>query len=314
FYRLLLVKGDREHTITLTNRGNLQSFYHLQVEATELLLSFNFFYNGIPLAGVPEPVLQEVEVSEEGVSPKDEQTPEVLPDHSPAAQPAASKSKASTPDVDKASKKGQAAASKIGVVASFLGALGSLIPGGAGRKLSKQGAAARSAQTGTIKATQAPKSMKRKTDAVKGSGGKLGMKTSTGGGATWDDQASIEIQKGVAAPPQTQEAPSQVEVVEHWLHNCVQTKDIDPGESILLTLHIGSQKKRYPKGSFVYVVHSQQIPLEEVKVEVPIVSTRGIVYFKPIPWLRYWFPSLSILAIVLATLLSFYYYLAFVWY
>ncbi|OQY36226.1 MAG: hypothetical protein B6243_03680 [Anaerolineaceae bacterium 4572_5.2] len=310
FYRLLLVKGDREHTITLTNRGNLQSFYQLQVEATEPLLSFKFFYDGIPLAGVPEPVLQEVEEGEEAAAPEDEHTPEP-----PAAQPASGKSKASSPgaSVDKTAKKGQAAASKVGLVASFLGALGSLIPGGAGRKLSKQGAAARSVQTGTIKAAQAPKSMKRKTDAVKGSGSKLGMKTSSGGSTTRNGAAAPEIQEGVVAPPPAQKTTSKIEVIEHWLHNCVQTKDVDPGESILLTLRIGSQKKRYPKGSFVYVIHSQQVPLEEVDVEVPLVSTRGTVYFKPISWWRYWLPTLAVLAIVLATLLSFYYYLAVVW-
>lgn len=308
-YRWLIVKRDREHTIKLTNQGNLPSFYRLQVETTEPLLRFKFFCDGIPLAAVPESVPQEVEKKEVQIATLDH-APEKQPT---AAKQAESKSKVGSPgaSVDKATKKGQVAASKIGVVASFLGALGSLLPGSVGRKLSKQSSSARGAQTSTIKAVQAPKSMKRKTDAVKDTSGELSFSASTSRSAVGVHQA-LEAQQSVAPPLQAQESPSN-EVVEHYSHHWAQTQDVAPGESILLNLLIGSQKKRYPQGSFVYVVHSQQIPLEEVKAEVPLVSKRGIVYFEPVKTWRYLLPFLTVLAIMLTTLLVFYSYFILGW-
>ena len=89
-----------------------------------------------------------------------------------------------------------------------------------------------------------------------------------------------------------------------------QTKEVDPGESILLTLRIDSRKKkRIPEGSYLYTIHSQQISLEPASVQIPPISSRGTVHFKAVPTWRYWLPLIVCGLVVLAAILSLTYYI-----
>jgi hypothetical protein len=191
-----------------------------------------------------------------------------------------------------------------------LGGLGNLLPGSLGNKLKSQGAAIRGVQTKALRTTQAPISAQRKVDALKREGGRVTGGAKGGGSTIRGKQAPMGPQvRDAAVSKQHRRAQTSTEHTTGVYR--VQTVEVDPGESLSLNLHIGSKKRRYPGGSFLYTIQSQQKPLESVDVEIPPVSSRGTVHFKSIAAWRYWLPLIISGMVVVMTLLSLIYYLTF---
>ncbi len=301
-YRTLQVKGDRHHTIELTNRGNLPSIYHLSAASTEPHLDFNFFHNGMSLMDIPEPektvlVTDTKQHAQEPVKTADDK--KKVPDTTPTGAQAS---------IGSAAAKGKDVASKVGVVASFLGVLGSLLPGKMGHKLKGKSTVARDMQSRTLKTTQTPMRVQRKTDSLKRESGRLGVKTPSGDVVSTSKPEQIEPQTG-SPSQQPQSAAAQIESQKIYTPVRVQTQEVESGATILLTLRIGSTKMRYPEGSYLYTVNSQQVPLVPTKITPPVVSKRGIAYFKSVTAWRYGLPFFVCGAIVAITYLSLIYYL-----
>jgi len=304
-YRVLKVRGDHNHTIELTNQGNLPSVYHLSVTCPEPQLKFELLHNNVPLIDTPEPKMK--------IEPT--AVPQTKPEKKKKKDRPKKKSKAGPPPapskVSQASRSGQQVAAKAGVAASFLGTLGGLLPGKLGSKLKAQGSVVREAQTKTMKTVQAPTQIQRKADALKRDSNRLGVKTPAGA-EPGNAPRQVETQASAASQAHTIETV-QVEQPKVIHHRRVQTREVYPGATLLLTLRIGSKKRRYPSGSFTYTVQSKQVPIDPIKIEPPLVTKHGLVYFKPIAGWRYWMPLFGSLAIVVLTLLAIYYYLAVMW-
>lgn len=298
--QLLRVRAAREHAIRLTNQGNARSVYHLTVESPEPALKFAFLMNKIPLAEVPPPP-----------PPAPVQSAQTIADQAHAQPPAAAHkttaSAAASPAggvVKQGKKAGQEAAKKAGALAALLGAVGGLLPGKVGQKLKAGGAQAREVQTKTTRAVDAPAQMERRMEAVQKSSGQLGVPTSSGGVQATGGAAGSPAAEAVPAviPASPAAAPALPQVYT------VQTREVTPGETILLSLRIDTQKRRYPEGTFVYNITSQQMPLEKLNRAAPPITKQGSVYFKHVGAWRYWvvplFNSLVIFSSLLAILLT----------
>jgi hypothetical protein len=319
--RILKVRADRHHTMELRNEGNLPSVYQLAISSPERQLDFTLFHEGMSLIDVPESPQTE---SLSPVEPKpafQPQSPAVAPHpveapKKPAAAPPQQKSGKSS--LDKASKQGQGAVSKLGVVAGFLGTLGSLLPGKLGRQLTSKGAAARDTQASALKTIQAPKQIQRKTDALQSQSGRLGAKRPQNAQTPESTPNAVAVpapgaeQSNLAAAQTAPTHPARISAEKpppvREVYR-VQTREVAPGARLPLVLQIGSKGKRYPRGSFAYTIQSKQMPLTPTKIEPPLLSKHGTVYFKPIAAWRYGLPFLVTSAILLLTLLSTFYYL-----
>lgn len=292
-YRLLQVKVARDHKIKLTNQGNVLSVFQLKVESPDPRLDFKLFYKDMPLIEIPETSIPEP-------------TPGGYP--VPAGSGKSPPTAGSSLDIAQTAGAGREIASKVGIIASFLGTIGNIIPGSLGNQLRSKGGAVRGVQTGTLKTTQAPLRTQQKFTALKMGGSRL-TGAGTGGGSTArGHQNTVDYVQTAGKTPSGPE-PGKTKPGQPGSEYWAQTKEVDPGESLSLTLRIDSRKRRYPEGSFLYILHSQQVSLEPANVQIPPVTSRGTVHFKPITAWRYWLPIIVCGLVVVLTFFSLSYYL-----
>ncbi len=304
---LLRVRADRKHTIRLENRGNCRSMYFLSVTSAEPSLRFSFFLRNVPLAEVVEP---EAEPDDFVESPVD------LPAAS-APSPAAAKNgsgTAVTPSINTASatKTGQAAAAKAGTVASFLGGLGQLLPGSLGAGLRASSAQARGVQSSTSKAVQAPQTLKNQVGAVQKDGGRLvGAKNSPKAASP---ARSVRQKAVYTAPAGSASGKEKANRQTSGLGGYrVQTPELAPGQFFDLTLQVGKTTKRYPAGSFAYLVQSQQVALDFPDLAAEPVQRNAVIHFGSIGAWRYWLPGAASFFFVLLGLVSLVYAFLLIW-
>jgi hypothetical protein len=299
-YQYLQVKIARDHKIILTNQGNVLSIFRLKVESPESRLQFKLFHKDIPLVETPLPPTPEPIPIEHPVTAGRRE----ISDESGKGTPRGGSNLSAT----KAAEAGRDVSGKVGIVASLLGTLGNLIPGSLGNQLRSKAASIRSVQTSTLQTTQEPLRTQRKVTALKMDGSRI---TGTGpkpGTAAWATTDSIDyVHTPVHIRPQKEPGTviSGRPGGEYW----AQTKEVGPGESLSLTLRIDSKGKRHLAGSFLYLIHSQQVSLESAKIEIPPVTSRGTVYIKPIAEWRYWLPTIVCGLAVVMTILSLSFYL-----
>jgi hypothetical protein len=303
----LRVKADKQHLLKLVNDGNFPSLYHLSFKSSQAELTFTCTYDNIPLV----PVFEE---TTEPFSPETVRVDDTGPDQKTSGN--GKKVKAGKGNPDAALKAGKSVAAKSGVVASLLGTLGGILPGALGAGLKEKADMARSVQINTTRVTQAPQTTTNKMDALKSSGSKLGVGSldqnkSRGGGSGSIAAASSPPSNQVvitAKAARGDDYPTKLSNTGQ-----VQTRALSSGEELLLTLKIGTSAKRYPAGSFNYIVQSQQIPVEGRFDRPAPVSKTGTVYFKPISNFRYLLPAIGSILVLLLALLGIYYGLIYVW-
>ena len=301
--RILRVKADREHSLKLVNRGNCHNQYHLSIIEAHPDLRFNFFYEGVPLAPVLENLTEEHKEARKKNKPDAPDKPARAARATQKVQEG--KSPSAKVNADGAMKAGKSVSEKSGMIANLLGALGNILPGSLGQNLKAQAGVARNVQTKSTKAVQAPQSMRRKIGAVKQSSGKLGVKASqdkekaisapdmnlTRGEQGWVSASETGIKRNDRDALSA--LPTDIMQKKVSVHGLVQTKDLEPGEILFLTLKVGTKQKRYPVGSLGYTLISQPIPLNKKLGEVPSMQKVGLVNFGSIALWRYWLPTLS---------------------
>jgi hypothetical protein len=278
--RYLGVKRERLHTVTLKNQGNVPSVYQLSVASPEPRLKFRFLLRNIPLAEVPLAVAYNE--SEQG------------PTKTKAVH-----GKPSNGAVAQATKSGKAAARKTGEAASFLSAIGNLLPGKAGKALKQQGAAVRDVQTKPSQTMRVQDQAERQVSAVQRGSSKLGVKASIPARASGGEQSMVTTSQRMA---------SEISYIQ-----IAQTSTVAPGESLVLSLKISSPKKRIPEGSYLYTITSQQVPLEKVDRDVAPVTSQGIVHFNAVGILRYALPVLMAGLVIAGSALTLAYILTLIW-
>jgi hypothetical protein len=284
--RILRVRLDRRHTLRIENRGNCRSMYYLDVSSPEPSLRFALFASGVPLVEVRDEVDEVSDFVPEEIAAADSPAPAL------SSKPAGSSSKPPAVNTASAAKTGQAAASKAGTVASFLGALAGLLPGSLGAGMRAQASNARGIQTGTQRAIQAPQAAQSQLGAAKKEGGKLvGAKPAPSpSGAPRPISAGQSNQTVNASTGSGALAVSRVFAVSESNSYRVQSPELGPGQTIDLTLEIGSRAKRYPAGSFAYTVESQQFAPDFSDVVVEPVQRGGVIHFKQVSVWRYRLP------------------------
>jgi hypothetical protein len=299
-YRILLVKNTRNHKINLSNQGNVPSVFQLKIESPDPRLLFKFFYQDVPLIEIPQistpepapvgytaPSGSRINTGESGESPP----------------PTGSKL-----DTAQTAAKGREIAGKVGMVASLMGTLGNLIPGSLGNQLRSKGASVRGVQTSTLKTVQEPLRTQQKVTALKKDTSRL-TGAGTRQGTTFNGSPNTEGPIRTPLTTQSGLVPETARPGGAVNEYRAQTKDVNPGESVSFTLQIDSKGKRIPEGSYLYIIHSQQVSLEPASVQIPPVTSRGTVHFKPVSTWRYWLPIIVCGTVVVLTFLSLSYYL-----
>jgi hypothetical protein len=280
--RFISVKRECVHTILLKNQGNVTSVYQLSVESPEPKLHFKFLFRNIPLAEV----LLAVPVNEH----QPEQT---------ASKATGGNHKNGAAVVNKAQKSGKAVARKSGEAASFLAALGNLLPGQAGKALKKQGAAVRDVQTKTSQTMRVQDQAERQVSAVQRGSSRLGVKTS--------------IPSQGAGGPHSKRIINQADVPLMSYIQVAQTAPVEPGQSIPLSLKISSPGKRISEGSFLYTLTSQQVPLEKLERDAAPITSRGTVHFGAVSVWRYALPVFLYIFVIAGCSLALAFVLTLIW-
>jgi pyruvate/2-oxoglutarate dehydrogenase complex dihydrolipoamide acyltransferase (E2) component len=294
--RLLRVRADRKHNIHIENRGNCRSIYSLGVSSEDPGLRFSLFVKDVPLVKIqtPQPDAQEQAAPAQESPQADSPTPA-------PAKPASASSAAPSVNTGTAVKSGQKAAAKAGTIASLLGAIGQLLPGSLGAGLRAQSARARDVQTNTSRAVQAPQTMQNQVGAVSKESGKLvGAKPANSSlPAQSTHSRPLTQTTAIATSPGASASarPAQARPASAYL---VQTPELAPAQAFDLTLKIGAAKKRYPAGSFAYIIESQQFALDFPEANSAPVRRQGVVHFEKIGIWRYWIPAFTNLLVLLA--------------
>jgi hypothetical protein len=317
FIRMLRVRADKKHTLKLVNKGNTPCNFYLSASSAKPELAFTFLLNDIPLIPVAEEIMEEIKEEagdSEEMLEEESQVSEL--ESEPVSQPDFDKTKVKK-GTDGALKAGKSVASKSGVAAGLLGTLGSILPGSLGASLKEKSNMARNVQMKSAKVTQAPQLASNKMNALKSSGGKLGVNTSkqedhSPAKNTASYAAAVPTHGQVVIPVQSQKKINNNKQSTEKI-DLVQTGTLNPGESLMLTLRIGKTKKRYPVGSFIYEVKSQQVPLDSKFGSPAPISKTGTVYYKPVAAWRYWMPFLGGFLVYLLTLIGILYGINFLW-
>lgn len=293
FWRILRVKADREHAISLENKGNCRSIYYLEVKSPEPSLRFTLLFNKLPLAAVYLPGETDELVESE--------TAENLPPQTGQSESKPASTISATSGVDAAAKAGHSVASKAGQSASFLEQIGNLLPGSLGRKFKQQASVGRSIQTNSLRTSRAPQTFQRQVSALQPKGNGKQPKVV--------DKQSVAVDR-VAAASSPQQSKVSVSAEEYY---SVQTPVIEPGQSINLSLRIGTHRRYYPKGSFPYTIEALPVNSDFPNaVAMPIIKN-GTVHFNPVGMWRYFLPAFSTVTFILMTLTALLFLYRFIW-
>ncbi|MCB2179913.1 hypothetical protein KQH54_02195 [bacterium] len=273
----LRVKRSVNYEIHLENSGNVESYYYLSIEPTTEILDYQITYNGTALPVIQKPETMVIGTEDQALDTQIE-----------AEQKTAMLQKrevVSTKEkFESAKHTGLKVAGFSGALASFLGILGSIIPGKLGKSLKAQANQARNVQSSTRSKMNAPRMTMNKVNALKTEGNKLGV--------------SQKSSSPAVAPATKREKPTKRKR-EKTVHISTtyrtQTKDLAPGEAIDLKLNIKKKKRRIPEDSFQITLKSLQKPVEHTETNLSPVIKKTTANFEPVPGWRYWVaPLLSI--------------------
>ncbi len=288
FWRILRVKADRVHAILLENKGNCRSIYYLEVKSPEPALRFTLLCNKLPLAAVYLPA--------ESDDPAEAQSTENLPRQT--EQPGNKPASATSSGVAAVAKAGQSVSSVAGKSASVLEQIANFLPGSMGSKLKQQASSSRAVQATSLRTSRAPQTLSRQ---VSGFQGKSGGKQSKSSGKQSDDGG-----KNVSSSRQLKVGASE----ESYF---VQTPVIEPGQSLNLSLRVGTRRRHYPRGSFPYTIEALPMTTDFPEaVAIPSVK-HGTVHFNPIGTWRYFLPAFSTVTLILMTLTALVFLYRFIW-
>lgn len=297
FWRILKVRADREHSIVLENKGNCHSIYYLDVKSPEPSLRFTLLFNKLPLAAVylPDEPDEPIEFQPQPVENLPRKTGQ--PEGKPASTPSLSSG------TDSVAKAGQSVASVAGQSSSFLEQIGNLLPGSLGSKFKQQASAGRAVQKSSLSTSRAPQTFQRQVSALQPKGiGKQQQKVAA-------KQSVVVNDDGIAASP-TRQSKVSVSAKESYF---VQTPAIEPGQSINLSLRVGTQRRYYPKGSFPYTIEALPVNSDFPHAAATPIIKNGIVHFNPVGRWRYFLPAFSTVTFILMAVTALIFLYRFIW-
>jgi hypothetical protein len=312
--RRFIKKVQQEIPINLNNLGNVPSVFHLTAESLEPLLQFKFLQNGLPIPEVIETVeIPQISTLDQGsIKSLNSTDTTVVPTKNKSVPAQASKQPPAA--VKTANKAADKTIAKAGALSGLLGVVGGLLPGSLGKSIKEKGLAVRDVQTKTKEATEKPAEMQRKLDEVQKNSNKLGVSTqgkqaqSSNNSISTDNSNQPGANSQVSKTEQKISVPTRTQTLKYFC-----TNEIYPGESLKLTLYIGTKKYRVPKGSFFYKVHSQQVPTGNFDNVITVVTKQGFVSFSPISkWYIFYTALLSAL-LVAASSLAIIYFVILLW-
>lgn len=285
--RKFMIRYTRNHKIEIKNDSNFSSKFHLSATSSENNVLFEFLLNNIPLPNARS--LSPIEPLQNG-DQETEQNPG-------SARPLAG-SISRTNIIGDVSKGGKAVSSKLGVLASIAGTLGSLLPGGLGSKLSRQSETLRQTQTNVQETVQAPVMARQKVQALNQQSGQI---LNPNGSNQSFQRALTKSEKSLSDNSNRSQISTSPQLF--FSQHEFETPIIDPGESLTLELRIDANSNLDPRKSHRYTITSIQVSEAPTSEFENVIKRDGIVNFKNYPvWRILLTPTLNILAI--ATLFS----------
>ncbi len=272
--RVLRVKADKEQAVSVQNQGNCNNLYYLEVKSPEPLLKFTLLQNKTPLAAVYLP--EEPDGSDQSQAEDNQKSGNGQPVNGVASKASAAE--------NSLNHSGQAVSSAAGKAASLLEQIGNFLPGSLGKALKEHSATARGVQVKALRISRAPQKMKRQV-----TGFRRGTKSKPG-------------------------APSgQLEVGPAEGSYFVQTPVVKPGESLHLSLRVGSNRRRYPQGSFPYTIEALPVPEGFPDQAAATEVQAGTITFNPVGSWRYLLPAFITILLVLVALIALVFLFRFIW-
>jgi hypothetical protein len=193
--------------------------------------------------------------------------------------------------VDAAAKAGQSVSSVAGKSASVFEQFGNFLPGSMGSKLKQQAASSRSVQASALRTSRAPQTVRRQVGGFQAKGG---SKQAKDGGKTISSSRQLKV--GASE--------------ESYF---VQTPVIEPGQSLNLSLRIGTRRRHYPRGSFPYTIEALPVTADFPEAVATPSLKNGTVHFNPVGSWRYFLPAFSTITLALMTLTALVFLYRFIW-
>ena len=262
------IKNERQHSIRLSNQGNVPSRYLLTVDSTEPGLIINVNVNNMPQAEIRS---KEIEIK---------------PGNKLEGNPIDLDSNTMVQSTLKSAK--LAGGLSQGMVA-FLGFLGRVLPGGAGKIFYDK--------SGEIRRLQARVGQ---VDYIKKK--------------AQQNLKVVQKNKNINGKDKTEFVKADVSKADTVTAVEVQTEPIGPGESIDMILSLIFSDRENPSGSFPYRIISQQIPLVSLDRIPDPVSYPGSVVFQHINPRAKRLPSLLRILVLLTALFVFATLLFLIWF
>jgi hypothetical protein len=293
----LRVKQIREHKISIRNEANFPSTFSFFVKSDQANLTYQFFENQIPLPIIsPSQSLQ--------LTPLQEDKP-IIATVNPNLMPTQSKRSNALQIL---SKGGRTITSKLGVLASIAGTLGSLLPGSIGSKFSSQSEALRQTQSNVQSTVQAPVIASQKVQSLNQQTGTI---LNVQGHST--TQATTAESTMVSTKIMAFDQDVQSEEIKLDFPITVETPLIQPREETTITLRIEGKTKVDPKIAYRYILCSEQIPSQSLLIGKSLVETQGVVHFPKVSIWRSGLSPLAMILVIVGCTYAFFYFLGFVW-
>jgi hypothetical protein len=295
-WRILRVRQERKHTLNIQHHANFRAFYYLAVESPELGLRFQF------LAG-DKPLVEVVHLTT------------AAPEEKKAKTPAAKTAQKSPSAIEGAVDSGKEVMVKVGIFANIMGMVASFLPGSLGAKIKERQEQVKQTQQKALATAQAPQDAKRRLDALQSESQKLGVKAPDVKLPAAASPSQGQRASGTPAHSAALEAGSPAQTVAPPFEGlyCVQTVDLEPGQTLPIQLKIDALTRRRPVGSFAYTIHLQAMPAESLPEKLPHLSKRGTAHFASVAGWRFWMPGFSALLVFLLGLMSWLYLVAMIW-
>jgi len=272
--RFLRVRNKRQHTLRLTNQGNVPVVYQLQIETAVPGLGFVLRQGkhkleemAVPIVDLPLPP-EAAQVEPSG------QVNDLMP----------------VDEVPNPVRSGKALAGFRRSISNGLGQLGRLLPGEAGRIFREQQAALSRVQSVAGRGAQIQSRARRKL--------KLPPKGSRKDNGKKGEGGSLR-----SAPPPVRLRPVYL----------TKTPLVHPGEALDVNLHITSKTHRAPLERFKYIIRSVTLPQAEFKQAPAALSKSGEVVFPQLSAWRSQLPVWISSLVALLSIIGVVVFLAWLW-
>ena len=264
-------KPKKKYLIKLSNDGNVNSNYQISIFPYNDSLRYRLTRDGLALVQVTEPEPEEDSVGPASQAEQKTSKPGALQKREVSAM---------TSRAENATASGRKAIGLGGTFASFLGILGSLIPGKAGVGLKARASQIRSNQALASRKLQAPALARNRVRALQSAGGQLaGEKRAPAKAEPLQKQTTDpeHIQKETSRKKESRSNPAYFRTI---------VEGLAPSDAVGLELTVIQKNRRGIEPGMILTLESLQQPVEESGVVLAPVKRQIQVNFPSIPMWR----------------------------